>query len=536
MTALLTADEIRKVEQRAIDAGTSESELMSRAGNEIADAIHQDRLFASYAVVLAGPGNNGGDGIVIAARLVELGWTVALWRWNRPETGDVPCDSGSLNQVTWIDSLDELVQVLDDANVVIDAIFGAGSRSALPDEVIAAFDTVRTAQEKQYVQVWAVDLPSGASSDDGSIADQALAADVTAMVGRPKVGAFLLPAAAYTGEIRYVDIGLPELEDVDAERPRLISSQRVRQVIPTRRTGVHKRSAGTLLVIGGAPNYYGAPRLTGEAALRSGAGLVSIAAPSSIIGSISSAVPELTFVPLPVSEHSSVAGRMARIIRGNCSSADALAIGPGLGIDDPVPGFLSQLLGFDSGLGSGIGFGTHDEPDPVEPYAGRAVIDADGLNWLSSQNEWWKTLSSAELVLTPHSGELARLLGIERSDIEADPWTHARHAASTFGQVVVLKFAHTVVASPDGQLWVAHQAPVGLATAGSGDVLTGVIGSLLAQGCHALDAAVGGVRLSLEAALEASMHEGTTGYLASDIVEHLPAARELITRSRDRLA
>ena len=533
MTALLNADEIRAAEHAAIDAGISEAELMARAGNGIADLIHQDSVFASNAVVLAGPGNNGGDGVVIAARLAEHGWKVSLWCWNRPEIGDVPADEGSLKQVSRLESIDELSGALESTDVLIDAVFGAGSRAELPEDVASAFNLVRTHLQKRYIQVWAVDVPSGASSDDGSVADKALLADVTAMIGLPKVGAYLLPAAGYTGDIRYVEIGLEEPDNLNADRARLISARRARQALPTRRTGVHKRSAGTLLVIGGAPNYFGAPRLTGEAALRSGAGLVSIAAPSSIISSIATAVPELTFVPLPASEHSSAAGRMAKIVRDNWSSVDALAIGPGLGTDDPVPGFLSQLLGFDGGLRSGIGFGTHDEPDPVEPFAGRAVIDADGLNWLSTQDEWWKTLSNAELVLTPHPGELGRLLGVERSEIESDPWTHARNAASKFGHVVVLKYAYSVVATPDGELWVAHQAPVGLATAGSGDVLTGVIGSLLAQGCSTVEAAIAGVRLSLEAALESAAYDGTTGYLASDIIEHLPAAREQIIRSRN---
>ena len=532
MTALLTADEVRKAEKAAIDAGVSESELMARAATGIAEMIHQESMIASRAVVLAGPGNNGGDGIVIATKLIELGWDVALWCWNRPETGDLPCDQESLGQVSSIKAVDDLREALSEADVVIDAVFGAGGRAELPDEVANAFEAVRMANQQRYIQVWAVDLPSGVSSEDGSVAEGALEADVTAMVGLPKLGAYKLPAASFTGEIEFVEIGLAEPEGIPPERERLITAQRARQSIPTRRTGVHKRSAGTLLVIGGAPNYYGAPRLTGEAALRSGAGLVSIAAPSSIIGSIATAVPELTYVPLPVSEHSSAAGRMVKIVRDNWSIADAVAIGPGLGTDAPVPDFLAQLLGFDRGLRTGIGFGTHDEPDPVEPFSGKAVIDADGLNWLAGQDEWWTTLSDSELVLTPHPGELSRLLGANRSEIESDPWSHARSAAKRFGQVVVLKFAHTVVALPNGELWVAHQAPPGLATAGTGDVLTGVIGSLLAQGCSTADAAIAGVRIALEAAMECAASEGSTGYLASDIIEQLPAARELVSRSR----
>jgi ADP-dependent NAD(P)H-hydrate dehydratase / NAD(P)H-hydrate epimerase len=536
VTALVTAAEVKQAEQEKIGAGTEESMLMFLAGTEIADRILQTPLRPMNVVILSGPGNNGGDGIVIGVTLAEFNCDVVIWCWNRPEPGEIPVSDEQLDMIALVDSRDELVQALDSADIVVDAVFGAGSRSELPAEVIEAFDEVRAVQQRRCVQVWAVDVPSGVSSDEGTAAEGALQSDVTAMIGLPKIGAFQQPASQFTGEIQYIDIGLSEPDGIEVERPQLITARYARQVLPSRRTGIHKRSAGTLMVIGGAPNYFGAPRLTAEAAMRTGTGLVSVAAPSSVIGSIATAVPELTFVPLPASEHFSTAGRMTQIVQEHWSSTDALVIGPGLGTDAPVPDFLSQLLGFDGGTSSSIGFGTHSDPEPAEPFSGKAVIDADGLNWLATQENWWEILKGAELVLTPHPGELGRLMGVERSEIESDPWEHAKSAAHKFHQVVVLKYAHSVIATPDGQMFVAHQAPVGLATAGTGDVLSGVIGGLLAQGCDATGAAIAGVRLALDAALFAASSDGQIGYLATDIIRQIPAAREMVSRTRSGIS
>lgn len=532
MIPLLTVHQVQLAEQIAIEAGASEVDLMLRAGHQIADRIDLDSPGSESALVLCGPGKNGGDGVVIAGRLLEFGWDVSVWCWNRDGADSAPIDEEVAQSLNWVGPDGHLDACVRSSDVIVDAVFGAGGRAELPQGVVDAFDLIRRESERRYIEVWAVDVPSGVSADTGECDDRALHADKTAMIGLPKIGAFQLPASSYTGQILAFDIGLTVPEGVDANAPRLLSPSSARQFLPKRRTGAHKRSSGTLLVVGGAPNYYGAPRLTGEAALRAGAGLVSIAAPSSIISSIATAVPELTFEPLPVSEHATAAARMASIVRDRISEVDALVIGPGLGVDAPVPEFLSQLLGFEHATRSGIGFGSHADPDPVEPFSGRAVIDADGLNFLSERSGWWETLKSAELVLTPHPGELARLLGVERTEIEARPWEKALEAAKMTGQVVVLKFAHTVVATPTGQLYVAGHAPPGLATAGSGDVLAGVIGAFLAQGLDAESAAVAGVGLGLGAAELVADSRGSIGYTASDIVRELPAARERIARAR----
>lgn len=532
MIPLHTVEDVKSAEQNAVEAGVTESELMIRAATAMFHEITEHYEDIGHAVILAGPGKNGGDGVVLATLLDGAGWSVDVWGWNRDDNAEVPVETESLEQIIWVTGVQQLKESLESADLVLDAVFGAGSRLELPEDVIEAFGIVRDQQESGYLPVWAVDLPSGVSADTGEASEDVLSADVTLTIGLPKVGLYQQPASGICGEIRLVDIGLDSAIEPKSASACLLTSDLARRALPDRRTGIHKRTAGTLLIIGGSPNYYGAPRLTGESAMRGGAGLVMIAAPSSIIAPIATAVPELTFLPLPVSEHASAAARMAEIVGKHIDEHDALVIGPGLGTETPVPEFLGQLLGFGQPGRSGIGFGSFTDPDPVDPFTGRAVIDADGLNWLSGVEEWWKVLSGAELVLTPHAGELARLLDVEREVIEADPWKHASDAAKKFGQTVVLKHGHTVVASPEGPVYVAEYAPVGLATAGTGDVLAGLIGSMLAQGLSASEAAIAGVAIGSEAALILQEWAGQTGYLASDLIAAIPEAREFVRTSQ----
>jgi ADP-dependent NAD(P)H-hydrate dehydratase / NAD(P)H-hydrate epimerase len=529
---LLTAEQVKLAEVSTIEAGTSVSELMLRAGNAIADRIDLESDEPGNATVLVGPGNNGGDGLTIAALLMTRGWKVNIWRWNRPELGDLPVSQEDLDSFEWVDDLGLVRDALAHSDVVVDAVFGAGSRSELPEDVCDVFDAVRSVRSERYIGVWAVDFPSGVDADTGEISERTLQADVTAMIGLPKQGCYRMPAARMTGEILMIDIGLRPPAEIGAGVPVLINALHARSLLPERQAGRHKRSVGTVLIVGGAPQYVGAPRLSGHSALRAGAGLVTIATPSSIVGSIASAVPELTFITLPAGEHATAGARMASIVRERMSEFDAMVLGPGLGTDAPIPDFLAQLLGFEQSGSTGIGFGSFSEPEHVTAFEGKAVLDADALNWLATRENWEDALQNAHLVLTPHAGELARLLGCERSEVEAEPWESALQAASRFKQVIVLKHGHTVVATPGGDLFVNDQAPRGLATAGSGDVLAGCIGAYLAQGLDPKSAAIAGVSVGTHAAQLAAVEIGEIGYVASDLISFLPTARDEIVRTR----
>ncbi len=532
MIPLVTVDQMRNAEQKAIEIGRSETDLMLAAGVSIADEISARHGVASHALVLCGPGKNGGDGVVIATELVRLGRIATVWTYNRDGAGGVPVDQELIEDTDWITGQSALEDALASVDFVVDAVFGAGGRAELPDEVSRAFDAIRLEARDNYLPIWAVDVPSGIDCDTGSIAESALQADVTTMIGLPKVGAYRFPAARNTGFKSLIDIGIAPTDDLGPETPGLITGLSTRRLLPTRRAGLHKRAAGSLMVIGGAPNYYGAPRLAAEAGLRSGAGIVTVAAPSSVIGSIATAVPELTFLPLPVAEHLTAESRMATLIREQLDRYDALVIGPGLGTDKPVPGFLAKLFGFERISTTGIGFGSASDVEEESEFTGRAVIDADGLNWLATRDDWWTELRQADLVLTPHPGELARLLNCERDDIEADPWRYARDAAERFQQVVVLKYGHTCVATPQGELSIAPQAPPSLATAGSGDVLAGLIGGLIAQGLDSADAARAGVMIGLRAVDLGEVRHGSVGLTAGDIIELLPKSIDTILVER----
>lgn len=529
---LLTAEQVKTAELNAIEAGVSESDLMLRAGNAIGDMIDLESGESGKAVILAGPGNNGGDGVVIGARLHARGWEVSIWGWQRTRSGNAPISEEMIDSLNWLASPDELEEALGRTDIVIDAVYGAGGRDELPDEVAAAFDMVCSERSHRRIDVWAVDLPSGVNSDTGEVSERSISADVTAMIGFPKVGCFKSPASRIVGRPTIVDIGLELPDDLFERTPVLVTSRFVRQRMPDRHIGQHKRSAGTLLVVGGSPQYYGAPRLTGESALRSGSGLVSLAVPATIVSPIATAVPELTFITLPSGEHATAGSRMARIVREKLDEYDALVVGPGLGTDPPVRDFLGIFLGLDQPGTSGIGFGTHAEPESIEPFSGKAVFDADALNLLSERFDWSTKLENAELVLTPHAGELGRLLDRDRADIESDPWGSALEAAKQFKQVVLLKSAPSLVATPDGALFVAKEAPIGLATAGTGDVLAGIVGALMSQGLGARDAAITGMGLGNTAANLAESEIGELGYVASDLISFIPAARDRIMQSR----
>jgi ADP-dependent NAD(P)H-hydrate dehydratase / NAD(P)H-hydrate epimerase len=530
---LLTPEEVKSAEQAAVAAGITEMDLMNRAGTEIAELIDLEFEDSGHVLILAGPGNNGGDGIVIGARLLALGWAVSIWLFSRTGIENTPVTEADVDQVNWITDKRTFDDALADTDLVVDAVFGSSGRAELPDDVANRFAELENERTHRSLPIIAVDMPSGVDATTGEIDERTLATDVTAMIGFPKIGCFRLPAASLNGQIFLLDIGLTDHASEAENSPTLITDRLVRSLLPARVPGAHKRSVGTTMVVGGAPQFIGAPRLAGEAALRAGSGLVTVAASSAIVNAIATAIPELTFLSLPSGEHSTAASRMASIVHEKIDEYDSLIVGPGLGTDAPTPDFLAQLFGLEQPGRSGIGFGSFDAPTKVEPFGRKAVIDADGLNWLASRgDDWVEPLKNAKLVLTPHSGELSRLLGKERDEIEADPWSAAQKAAQQFQQVVVLKYAHSVVATPNGELYVAADANPGLATAGTGDVLAGTIGALLAQGLDPSSAAIAGVGIGLRAAEIAAVEVGSIGFTASDVISRLPAARDEILQAR----
>ena len=499
---IVTNSEMRRLEQMAGELGLPAPALMENAGRAFVDALADRwRLAGLRAVVLCGPGNNGGDGLVAARHLADHGAKVSVFQVGRPPSNDAKIMLLVERRVP-IRRLEEgiapLSAWLETADLVVDALLGTGRRRpivGLMAEVLAMVGGSR----RRGLKIAAMDLPSGLAADTGEIDPATLPTDVTITLGAPKRGLFLPPGGALVGEIVVVDIGIPS-SLTDPLSVDLIDRALIRTLVPSRPAAGHKGTFGRLFVAGGSSRYFGAPWLSAMAAIRVGAGLVGLAVPAPSVPTLASRSPEPIYAPLPHSDgelDEPAANRLIEELEG----ATALVVGPGLGTSRNSMTFLLKLL-------------EHLRATDESP---KVLIDADGLNLLSEIDEWWK-LIPPNAVLTPHPGEMARLT---RRPTIPDRIEAAREWASLFGGVLVLKGAHTVVAT--GQMAaVSPIATPALATAGTGDVLAGVIGGLIAQGANPYDAARAGVYIHGMAGRNLEESMGPAGAIAGDLLAELP--------------
>lgn len=307
------------------------------------------------------------------------------------------------------------------------------------------------------------------------------------------------------------------------------------KLIPRRAFGAHKWGVGGLIIVGGAPGYVGAPILAAMAAQRSGAGILNMAVPRGLVGVIAGVVPEAAFLPLSETESTQGARRAAEEIVTRLEKATAIVIGPGLGDDEASGGLMAALFGATSassaiGFGSAVTVGSAAQRGGMLSGSERPIlIDADGLNWLGKQEQWWTLLPAERCVLTPHLGEMARLTGRSPEEIRANPVDAARTAAKEWGQTVVLKYGFTVVSDGTRSV-IAADAPRSLATAGTGDVLAGTIGAFLAQGLAPMDAAALAIYLGCAAARRVEESTGTLGLVATDLPPAIAAEIAVLER------
>lgn len=450
---LLTPDEMADVDHAAAAEGVAVALLMARAGNAVARAVRR-RFAPCRTLVLCGPGNNGGDGIAAAAMLARAGWSVAVAALGQtvlPWAGvHVPFRAEQAAR----------------AELVIDAVFGAGLARDLGPEIAEVLRTAR--------RLVAVDVPSGLDGATGQVRGFAPAAELTVTFVRAKPGHLLLPGRALCGELVVADIGMPETA-LRAVTPRAFHNVPGLWAGPVLDVDGHKYSRGHVTVLGG-PAMTGAARLAAGSARRAGAGLVSIAAPAAASATYRAGEPGTIVTDAPLAELLSDPRRMAWIC------------GPGLGADEAARA-LPVLLA----------------------AARETVVDADALTVCAGAPERLRGAA----VLTPHAGEFAKLFG----PLGGDRTSAARRAAALTGAVVVLKGPDTVIADPDGRLAINDSAPPWLATAGSGDVLAGIIAGLLSQGMPRWHAACAGVWLHGRAA-----HHAGPYLIAEDLAPALPAA------------
>ncbi len=517
---IVTIRQMKQLEQECAGRGIPTSLLMENAGRAVAEAVGNILGGAGRTVlVLVGPGNNGGDGLVAARYLHDRGNNVCVYLL-QPRSPDDPNLALVLERhVEMVEAgqdggLVRLGERLRSADAVLDAVFGTGMRRTISGSTAGVL--VRVGEEKvrrRKMSIVALDVPSGMDADTGAADPTCLYADVTVVLGYPKPGLFNVPGADRVGRISVVDIGIPPGLDGDGVAE-LAAEDWVRSVLPSRPVVSNKGTFGKLMVVAGSVNYTGAAFLACTGALRVGVGLVTLAAPISLHAALASKLTESTHLPLPESGPGEVAASAAAALRRGLGGYEALLIGPGLGQGPSATRLVKSLL-----LGKG-------------KAQVACVIDADGLNILAAergQGVVWRRLVD-DAILTPHPGEMSRLTGIGVSEIQRDRIGVARTMAVKWHKTVVLKGAYTVVAASDGRVVVSPFANPALASAGTGDVLAGAIAGLVAQGMPLFEAAAAGVYVHGKAGDLTSGKLGDAGAIASDLLPELPLAIREIKR------
>lgn len=504
---LYAAEAMRRIDGDAIErVGIPSGHLMERAGAAVAREV-LERYEPEVAVVVAGKGNNGGDGFVVARELHEAGVYVSVLTLAEAEAfrGDAKLNLEILRRLgvevavgftASGEPTEEAVVAIETADVVIDAVFGTGFSGAAEGLAANAIDLINAAAGV----IVSVDVASGVDASTGSVLGPAVSADLTVALHAAKIGHFVTPGGACSGDVVIVNIGIPAACDCDTD-VHLLTAAGLGPLVAPKGALDHKRSVGTVLVIGGSRGMTGAAHLTAMAALRSGAGLVHVALPQG--AGLDKPYPEVITVEVPGAEGQfTMAGRSA--LYEEAARLRAVVVGPGLGRADEARLLVKELIAV-------------DRP---------AVIDADGLYALDDRPELLAQ-RAAPTVLTPHEGELGRLLGVSAADVAARRLHSARAAAQRSGATVLLKGEATIVADPSGSAYVVPTGNPGLATPGTGDVLSGVIAAQLAKGLGATDAACLGAYVhGLAADLAATRAVGTEGMIASDLFTFLPAAVE----------
>jgi len=506
MLKLVTAEQMRSLERDTEGLGLPGPALMELAGRAVADAIRErtPQLRGPKVVVACGPGNNGGDGLVVARHLHDAGARVTVYLVNRPRTGDAKEHLLAQRQITQLSLADDpdlarLDATLANSDLIVDAVFGTGRRRPIEGSVAAVLDRLSAGGHNQVVV--AVDLPSGADADTGAADPHTVTATYTVTLGFPKRGLVLGEAARRAGELVVADIGLPQ--DLGASLSLdYADAASIRPLLPARPRVSHKGSFGRVLIVAGSRLYTGAPVLAASAAERIGAGLVTLACPESVRDSLAMHTLETTFLPLPDEGSGELTMASLEPLVAALDRYDAILVGPGIGRSARTTSFLESFL-----------------PRLVE-RARPVVIDADGLTILAGWPRWWERVPPGT-ILTPHPGEMARLAGPQAEEDRIDL---AIHSATAWSTIIVLKGAYTIVARPGGPATVLPFANPALATAGTGDVLAGTILGLLGQGSDPASAALAGAFVHGEAGERLRLQNGAAGGLASELARCLPAA------------
>jgi len=525
---VLTNEQMQQVDAETIARICPGIELMERAGRGCAQVIHErhgggdapddDSSHAPHddaplAVIFAGPGNNGGDGLVIARHLAQMGWacSVHLLKSADAFTPDASKNYQRLKKVmdahpgvrafeaTRPDWTARVAEELAGADVVVDAILGTGVSGAPRDAVLEAIQLINQAP----APVVAIDIPSGVNGTTGEAPGEAVVAQETLTIGAPKAGLLFHPGRHLAGEVSVIDIGFPdEIIEKHAAPHYLLDRSEAALRLPYRSPATHKFDAGVLVMVAGSARYRGAALLAGEAALRGGCGMVYLGLPGSIRAEIDVALREVITVPLPETADGTVAPEALDHLQPYLGRAHAVAIGSGLGRHPDTERFVRDFLGA-SGL--------------------PAVVDADAISAFAGQPERLGELDPP-VVITPHSGELGRLLDEDIPEGAIERLSRTAAIAQDLNVALLHKGAPTLIAEPLRGVYINTTGSSALATAGTGDVLTGLVGSFIAQGATPADAACVGAWLHGRAGDLAAAEWGQRGVIAGDLLRYLGGA------------
>lgn len=509
---IVTVEEMRELEARADqEYGLTSPILMENAGKSAAELLAREArkhqpVSEQEFLLLIGPGNNGGDGLVIARYLEQWGGRVNLYYWKEQRLvvhgKEIPA----------VETGPRLEEIIKSAQYILDALLGIGRSRPLPDDMRTLLGRVRAEREKrESLRLVAIDLPTGMNADTGEVDPGTIPVDMTITLACPKQGFFFFPGRDYLGQLLIGSIGLPPALE-DRLPTKMLTGTLVRRLLPARPLESNKGTFGKVMLLCGSPSYPGSAFLAGNAAARVGAGLITLAVSAQMLPIYASAFHEATFLLLPDNGEKNLA-RVDTLIEG-LRGYRSLLIGPGLGQSPYTREMILHILEHLRAL-----------PDPQRP---RLVIDADGLNNLSALEHWW-TLLPGDTIITPHPGEMGRLCGgLKVSGGSPDRLDLARQKAQEWHVTLLLKGACTLITKAgkieDVYTRINWKANPAMATAGTGDVLAGMIAGLLAQGLQPFDAASAAVYLHSIAGERVSDKIGATGLLAADLLPEIPRA------------
>ena len=520
---VVTAAEMRQIDQDTIEGiGIPGIVLMETAGSAIVRAIEQHYPTCYRIGIFVGKGNNGGDGLVIARQLAHAGRDVYLFLVSPADsfTGEAAINLQIAKRLGL-----QIEEILTDAGfygigtvpttlasceLLVDAIFGTGLR----DTVRGSIATVIKTLNNLSIPILSVDLPSGLDANTGHSLGVCVRADRTVTIGLPKRGLLVHPGAEFAGKLEVVDIGFPE-QVIDAQGIKVnwATTTQASQWVPPRPPASHKGTYGRVLVVAGSTGMTGAAALSSEAALRAGAGLVTLATPKHLNPILEGLLPEVMTLPLPETDAGSLSvSATSAILEFAEKTKSVLAIGPGLSQHPDTVLLVHQLV----------------RENREQALNLRMVVDADGLNAVSQAPEIISLLDR-EAILTPHPGEMSRLTSSSVPSLEADRIRTAQQFASEHDLTLVFKGAPTVTGLANGDVWINSTGNSGMATGGMGDVLTGIIAGLMAQGVSSERAAALGVYIHGLAGDMTAEVFGMHGLIASDVLKAVPRAISSLT-------